>query len=100
MLEDLEDYTVTIAKTDDGYTIKTADGNYVTNIDGTPNIALRKDVAIGAESIKLQSNNTFEIILNAASKELKFGFNSANQRFNYFPNWNGKTAISLYEYVE
>ena len=98
-LEELYDYTVTIRNTDEGYTIHTATGMYVTNNTGIAGTVLQSESVIGADSIILQSDNTFEISL---SNNTKFGYYPTNKRFNYFPDnkWGDKVRISLYEYVE
>lgn len=98
-LEKLDDYTVTIAKVDGGYTILTATGQYITNTSGGPGTVMQEESVIGANSIVLQDDKTFEISL---SNNTKFGYYPTNKRFNYFPvgRWGDKVRVSLYEYTE
>ena len=99
-VEELYNYIVTINKTDGGYTIKTANDEYITNTDGKPGTTLQKEKVISATSITKLQDNTFEISLSSTSTA--FGYFGTNERFNYFPNsaWGNKTHISFYEFVE
>lgn len=99
-VEELYNYIVTVRKVDGGYTIMTANNEYITNTDGKPGTQMGSQSAIAATSITKQSDNTFEISLSTTSTA--FGYYPTNRRFNYFPNdrWGDKKRLSFYEFVE
>ena len=99
-VEELYNYTATITKVNGGYTIMTANNEYITNTTGSPGTEMGSQSVLAATSITKQSDHTFEISLS--SSNTAFGYYPTNQRFNYFPNnkWGDKLRLSLFEFVE
>ena len=99
-VEELYNYTATITKVNGGYTIMTANNEYITNTTGSAGTEMGSQSVLAATSITKQSDHTFEISLS--SSNTAFGYYPTNQRFNYFPNnrWGDKLRLSLFEYVE
>ena len=99
-VEELYNYTATITKVNGGYTIMTANNEYITNTTGVAGTEMGSQSVLAATSITKQSDHTFEISLS--SSNTAFGYYPTNQRFNYFPNnkWGDKLRLSLFEFVE
>ena len=99
-VEELYNYTATITKVNGGYTIMTANNEYITNTTGSAGTEMGSQSVLAATSITKQSDHTFEISLS--SSNTAFGYYPTNERFNYFPNnkWGDKLRLSLFEFVE
>lgn len=107
-LANLNNSTVTIAKTDGGYTILNANNQYISNTaDNAAGMVIQPESIVGANTISLNQDKHVEIHL---SNLTGFGFFPKNRRFRYFPDnkWNEpdvtadqiKVHVSLYEYID
>ena len=100
-LSSLDQYAVTIAKVDGGYSIMTPSGQYITNTTGTAGIEFKTESTIAATSITKSDDNTFRI--ENTKSETLFGWHNGNRKFNFFPvgKWdNTRSQVSFYECVE
>ncbi len=102
-LEELDNYTITIAKMEDGYSICTARGDYIYNKTGgnspAAGTAVSETPIVGAHSIALNAALQVEMLRNNTTR---FSYYQANDAFNFLPESayakGDRYFVSLYEY--